>query len=440
MGLFRNARGARRSPTAVGRRSRPRKRVLVIVQNLSVPLDRRVWLECRSLVEQGYQVSVVCPKAPGDPSYAVLDGVILRKYTPPPATRGPASFVVEFAYCWLRTAALTFVAAFREGFDTIQACNPPDTYFALALLFKPFGVRFVYDQHDLCPEVYRSRFGRHEGSLLAMLYALERATYRVADHVISANDTYRQVALNRAPRQKHPNEVTVVRSGPDLARFVATPARPQLRRQRRFLACYVGVMGPQDGVDRAVRALAHYVHELGRDDCQFAFLGDGDVYEEIQDLVDDLGVRPWTTFTGMVGDDTLLPYLSTADVGLCPDPKTPLNDVSTMNKALEYMAIGVPVVSFDLRETQASAGDSAVFVPSDDVNGFAAALAALLDDPGRRAEMGAAGRARVRSSLAWNHQAPAYLAVHDRLSAPRRRGGRLDRRSAPPARPAPETG
>ncbi len=389
--------------------------MLIIVQNLPVPADRRVWLECQALVGAGYQVSVVCPKAPGDPPHQLLDGVYLHKYDPPPATAGVGSFFYEFVTCWVKAARLVVRAAREEGFDVIQTCNPPDIYFLLAWPFKLFGRRFVFDQHDLCPEVYLSRFERPSRLLLGGLRLLEWLTYQTADHVIATNDSYRDVALQRGA--KRPGQVTVVRTGPDPERLRRASPDPALRRGRRFLCCYLGVMGPQDGVDLAVRAAHVLVRQLGRTDCHFALLGDGDCYEEVLALVRQLGLEDFVSMPGWASDEMVRSYLSTADVGLGPDPPGPLNDVSTMNKTMEYMAFELPVVSFDLKETRVSAGEAGVYVQGGDVAAFARAISDLLDDPDRRAAMGAVGRRRVEEDLAWHHQVDAYLGVYDKLLA-----------------------
>jgi glycosyltransferase involved in cell wall biosynthesis len=386
--------------------------VLIIVQNLPVPFDRRVWLEACALRDAGFRVSVVCPKAPGDPSFQEIDGIRVRKYAPPPATHGALSYAWEFAYCWVRTFGLVLRAAAREGFDAIQACNPPDTYWALAAPFKLFGKRFVFDQHDLCPEVYVSRFP--DGSTLARrgLRLLERATYALADHVIATNDSYRDTAMarGRVPRDR----VTVVRTGPDPERLTRGEPVPDWRAGKRHLVAYLGVMGPQDGVDLALRAAAAVVRS-GRDDVQFVFIGSGDCYDELVALADELGIREHVTFTGRVPDETVFEIFSTADVGLSPDPLNPLNDVSTMNKTMEYMAFELPVVAFDLRETKVSAGPAAVYVKPNDTDAFADAIVELLDDPERRAEMGRRGRERVERELAWGHQVPRYVGVYESL-------------------------
>lgn len=396
---------------------RRERRVLIVVQNLPLPLDRRVWLECQALVAAGIGVSVVCPKGEGSMAkpFEMLDGVRIHRYDAPPPASGLSGYVREFIVCWLRTARLVWREFRAVGFEVLQTCNPPDTYWALALLLKPFGVRFVFDQHDLCPEVYLSRFGEGASKLLyRMLLLLERATYRSADRVISTNESYRTVATTRG--HVDPRHVTVVRSGPDPARLRPVPPEDGLRKGRAHLCCYLGVMGPQDRVDLVVHAADHLVHRLGRTDTQFALLGFGDCHDELKALTKTLELDDHIDFPGRADDDMIRRYLSTADLGLAPDPKSPLNDVSTHNKVMEYMACATPVVSFDLTETRVSAGDAAAYVtPDEDPIAFALEIDRLLDDPGARAEMGRTGRARVEADLAWEHQAPGYVAVFEAL-------------------------
>jgi len=390
------------------------------VQNLPVPLDRRVWMECQALVDAGYGVSVICPKGPGDPSFEELDGVRIHKYAPPRAAKGPAGYTWEFAYCWLRTAWLALRVARREGFDVIQACNPPDTYFALAAMFKLAGKRFVFDQHDLNPEVYESRFERPNRLLLAGLRLLERLTYRTADRVVSTNESYRRIAVGRGG--KDPAHVTVVRSGPDTRLMRRGAPRPELRHGREHLLVYLGIMGPQDGVDLALRAVHDLVEKRGRRDVHAAFLGFGDCYDDLVALSRDLGIDDHVTFTGRADLTMISEYLSTATLGLDPDPKNPLNDISTMNKVMEYMAYELPTVAFDLTETRVSAGDAAVYAEPDDVASFADAVERLLDDRAERSRMGASGRKRIEDVLAWEHQVGPYVGVyHDLIGDP---GGR----------------
>jgi glycosyltransferase involved in cell wall biosynthesis len=392
-----------------------KRRVLIIVQNLPVPFDRRVWLECQALVSAGYRVAVVCPKGSGDPGYEVVEGVELYKYRPYAPGGSNLSFVAEYAYSFLATTWMALKARRSGRFAVIQACNPPDIFWPLAMAFRALeGTRFVFDHHDLCPELYESRFPEGPKLPYAGLRALERRTHRAADHVISTNDSYRKIAMARSG--KRATDVTVVRTGPDPQRLRRGQASPELRRGRRFLAAYIGVMGPQDGVDIVVRAAGIVVHELGRKDIAFTLIGSGDCFDELVALRDELGLAGHVEFTGRAPDELVSRILSTADVGLSPDPKNPLNDVSTMNKTLEYMAFELPVVAFDLHETRISAGDAALYVKPNDVHDYAVAIAEAMDDEPGRARLGKLGRIRVEQELAWCHQERAYLGVYERLT------------------------
>ena len=381
-----------------------------------MPFDRRVWLECQALTADGYQVAVVCPKGTGDPGYQVLDGVELYKYRPYAPGGSKVSFVTEYAYSFLATAWQTFRARRRGKFAVMQACNPPDIFWPLALILRALDrTKFVFDHHDLCPELFQSRFPGSDGSLPHRgLLALERATHRTADHVTSTNDSYREVAITRSG--KKPADVTVVRTGPDPERLRRAEPHPELRRGHRYLAAYIGVMGPQDGVDIVVRAADVIVHELGRVDIAFTLIGSGDCYAELVALRDQLGLAGYVEFTGRAPDELVGQIMSTADVGLSPDPKNPLNDVSTMNKTMEYMAFELPVVAFDLRETRVSAADAAVYVTPNVVREYAQAIVTLMDDEAKRTQMGKRGRVRVEQELAWSYQRRAYLDVYRKLT------------------------
>ena len=413
-------------------------RILIIVQNLAVPFDRRVWLECQALTAEGHQVTVVCPKDDGDPPYEVVDGVELHKYQGYAPGGSKVGYLAEYAYSFLATARLTMRARRSGRFDVMQACNPPDIFWPIALALRAIDrTRFVFDHHDLCPELYESRFPRGPRLPYRMLRALERRTHRTADHVISTNDSYREIALTR--NGKLPADVTVVRTGPDPERLRRGPAYPELRRGRRFLAAYIGVMGPQDGVDNVVRAADVVVNQLGRDDIAFTLIGSGDCFDDLVALRDELGLAGHVEFTGRAPDELVKRILSTADVGLSPDPLNPLNDLSTMNKTMEYMAFELPVVAFDLRETRISSGEAGVYVQPNDVHEYGKAIVELMDDEPRRLKLGMLGRERVERELAWSYQERAYLGVY-RLG-PRHRQGAPGhpRRSARgrPERPSP---
>jgi glycosyltransferase involved in cell wall biosynthesis len=389
-------------------------RLLIIVQNLPVPFDRRVWLECQALTSAGYRVAVVCPKGKGDPDYEVLDSVELYKYRPYAPGGSKLSFIAEYVYSFLATARETLKARRSGRFAVIQACNPPDIFWPLGLAFRALEqTRFVFDHHDLCPELYQSRFPGGSKLPYRGLLALERRTHRAADHVIATNDSYREIAMTRGG--KRADEVTVVRTGPDLRRLRASEPDPELRRGRRFLVAYIGVMGPQDGVDIVVRAADIVVGKLGRDDIAFTLIGSGDCFNDLVALRDELGLAGHVEFTGRAPDELVMSIMSTADAGLSPDPKNPLNDVSTMNKTMEYMAFGLPVIAFDLRETRVSAGNAAVYVQPNDEQQYAEAIVALVDDEPRRALMGKLARERVEQELAWDHQEGAYLGVYERV-------------------------
>ena len=389
-------------------------RLLIIVQNLPVPFDRRVWLECQALISAGYRVAVVCPKGRDDPAYEVIDSVELYKYQPYAPGGSKVSFIAEYAYSFLATTWGVLKARRSGRFAVMQACNPPDIFWPLALAFRMLeGTRFVFDHHDLCPELFQSRFPRGPKLPYKGLLALERRTHRAANHVIATNDSYREIAMTRGG--KRADEVTVVRTGPDLRWLEPAEADPELRRGRRFLVAYIGVMGPQDGVDIVVRAADIVVNKLGRDDIAFTVIGSGDCFDDLLALRDELGLAGHVEFTGRAPDELVMRIMSTADAGLSPDPKNPLNDVSTMNKTMEYMAFGLPVIAFDLRETRVSAGDAAVYVQPNDEQQYAEAIVALLDDKPRCAQMGKLARERVEQELAWDHQASTYLGVYARV-------------------------
>jgi glycosyltransferase involved in cell wall biosynthesis len=398
-------------------------RILIVVQNLPVPFDRRVWLECQALASAGHQVAVVCPKGDSDPSYQVIDAVELYKYRPYAPGGGKLGFAAEYIYSFLASAWLTFRARRSGRFAVFQACNPPDIFWPIALLLRALDrTVFVFDHHDLSPELYESRFPDGPKLPYRALRALERRTHRTAHHVIATNGSYRDIAIHRSG--KSPADVTVVRSGPDPERLVRGEPTPELRRGHRYLAAYIGVMGPQDGVDIVVRAAHVIVHELHRHDIGFTLIGKGDCFNDLVALRDQLDLAGHVQFTGRAPDSLVAEIMSTADVGLSPDPKNPLNDVSTMNKTMEYMAYELPVVAFDLRETRVSASDAAVYVTPNDVHEYAKAIVALMDDEPRRAQLGKIGRVRVEQELAWSHQQRAYLDVYRQLLNPAGARGR----------------
>jgi glycosyltransferase involved in cell wall biosynthesis len=393
---------------------RPR-RVLIVVQNLPVPFDRRVWLEATTLARAGYRVSIICPKAKGfTRSFEVLEDVHIYRYGLPVDAQGAVGFVAEFLWCFLRTAMKSVrVATTGRGFDVLHVCNPPETYWPLARFWKRLGRRFLFDHHDLSPEMFSVKFGATGGPALAGLRWLERKTFEAADLVVTTNESHKRVAIERGG--KAPEDVYVVRSGPDLERLTVYPPDPSWRKDRRHLLVYLGEICKQDGVDHLIRALKLLRDDLGRDDLHCVLVGGGPHQPSIKAYADEVGVAELCTFTGRVSDDDLCRILSSADLGVDPDPRNDWSDRSTMNKIMEYLFFGLPVVGYDLTENRVSAGPAALFATPNREPDLANRIAELLDDPARRRRMGQLGRERVRSVLAWEHSAPVLLAAYDRL-------------------------
>ncbi len=386
-------------------------RVLIIVENLPVPFDRRVWSEATTLRNAGYEVSVISPKGKGATAvYECIDGVHVYRHPLPLEASGPLGYALEYGSALFWELALS-IRVFRErGFDVIQACNPPDLIFLVALVWKVlFRTKFVFDQHDIGPELYEAKFNRRDTWWRALCW-LERASFALADVSIATNESYREIAFSRG--HMAPDRVFVVRSGPNLARVRALPPDPFWKNGRRHLVAYVGVIGAQEGIDLMLESVAHLHDGLGRDDVQFVVVGSGPDLERVRAMSLAMGLQDCVTFTGRVDDDTLFTILSTADVCVNPDRPNAMNDKSTMNKIMEYMALGKPIVQFDLTEGRFSAQGASLYARNTDTADFAERIAELLDDPARREAMGALGRARIKDVLAWPHEAPKLLAAY----------------------------
>ena len=385
--------------------------VLILLQNEPVPSDRHVWNQSTALARAGYEVTVICPAGEsrdgGD--FEEIDGIQIFRYRPLRAGVGAAGYALEYLDALWSMRRLAHRLGRRQRFDIVHACSPPDFLLLAALGLRRRGARFIFDHHDLTPELYLTRFGG--GLVHRLTLAAEQVAFRSADVVLSVNDSYRRIAIERGHREAA--DVAVVRTGPDLTRFVASDPDPSLKRGQPFLLSYAGVMGPQDGVDHALRALAEL--SLLRRDWHAVFMGDGEVLAQMRDLARELGLGDRVEFTGWVEHETISGVLSTSDVCLAPDPKNPLNDLSSMVKISEYMAISRPIVSFDLAESRFAAGEAAVFAAPDDHAGFARLVSDLLDDPKRRTAMGAAGLSRAKSFLAWEHQERSLLAAYSHV-------------------------
>jgi glycosyltransferase involved in cell wall biosynthesis len=391
------------------------KHVLLVVENVSLARDHRLRKQATSLRAAGLAVTVICRR---DPDNHQLEGVRVLDYPAPADAEGRLAFLWEYGYSWVRAAALTWRVYLSRPFDLIQVSGTPDIYFTIAAPFRLLGVPLVLDQRDLSPEVYAARFGTVKGLVYRALLACERFSFRAADHVVTVNESLRVVAQERGGLPAE--AVTVVGNGPRTSRTIDRPTLPAqpLGAEAGYVCCWVGLMGPQDRLDLALRAVAHLVHQRGRNDVRMVLIGDGEERPRAERLVDELAIRPHVEFTGWLQEDEVFDRLRVADVGLEPNMEPVVSPV----KVMEYMACGLPFVAFDLPESRALGGDSGEYVTPGDVVAFAEAVERLLDDADRRAKLGQAGRRRVIERIAWEHQETAYLGVFRNLLAqPRRR-------------------
>ena len=397
-------------------RGNRQRRVLIIVQNLPVPFDRRVWQEATTLAKNGYQVSVICPVGRGyDARYEQKDGVHIYRHPLPVEAKGFGGYVIEYASALFWECVLAWKIFVTRGFDVIHVCNPPDMIFLIGGFFKVFfRTKFVFDHHDLCPELYEAKF-KKRGCLYRLMCWLERGTFAVADVSIATNDSYRRIALTRG--KMVPDRVFVVRSGPDLLRMRVQPPTEALKHGKRFLVGYVGVMGEQEGLPYLIAAARHITQNLGRKDVHFTLIGSGPSLEAMKALAAQEGLAGSMNFTGRLPDDDMLAILNTADLCVNPDEVNAMNDQSTMNKIMDYMALGKPIVQFDMTEGRVSAGEASLYAEPNNAVDFATKILQLLDDPERCAAMGHWGRRRVETALAWPYAIPHLLAAYDKVFA-----------------------
>ncbi len=392
------------------------RRVLIVVENLPVPLDRRVWLEATTLTAHGYEVSVICPTGRGwDAHREVIEGIHIYRYPAPvEAHSGAVAYAREYLHSLVHWFRLARRVRRERGFDVIQGCNPPDLIFLLALWYRLRGVRYLFDHHDVCPELFEAKFGQ-KGLLYRIMLIWERMTFATASVSIATNESFREIAHRRGGMK--PEDVFVVRSAPQIEKFEIRPAVPALRKGAGTVLGYVGVIGQQEGMDLLVAAADHLIKGMGRRDVHFLIVGFGPEVPNVEADVARRGLTGWFTFSGALYGDDLLNALNSCDIGVSPDPKNAMNDISTMNKVMEYMTLEKPVVQFDLKEGRASAGEASVYAQANDPVDFAVKIAELMDAPERRAAMGRIGRERVLNRLSWAHSAPHLLAAYDRIFA-----------------------
>lgn len=388
------------------------RKVLIIVENLPAPFDRRVWQEAETLRDAGAAVSIICPVGKGyEAHFEEIDSIHVYRHPLTEAKGGAGAYLKEYGSALFWELRLAFRVLRERGFDAIHACNPPDLIFLVALPFKLVGKRFLFDHHDINPELFEAKFGKH-GLLWRLLLAFERLTFALADVSIATNDSYRRIAIERGAMR--PENVFVVRSGPDLRRVRPSVGAPRWRNARRYLVGYVGVMGHQEGIDLLLETVAQLIAR-GREDIQFCLAGGGPALDWLKSECERMELTPYVTFTGRLPDAELFEMLSTADVCVNPDRVNAMNDKSTMNKIIEYMAMGKPIVQFDVAEGRVSAAGSSLYARANDPADMADKIEALLASPRLRAEMGQLGRERVERELAWSHQIPQLIAAYRRL-------------------------
>ncbi len=389
-------------------------RVLIIIENLPAPFDRRVWQEATTLRDAGYGVVIACPTGKGyEKKYETVADIPIYRYTLPTEGSGALGYLVEYSAALFFQFYIAFRVYFGPGFDAIHACNPPDNIFLIGGFFKLFfRKKFLFDHHDINPELYEAKFGRRDFFYKVML-AWERWTFMTADVSIATNESYKKIAIERG--KMTPEKVYVVRSGPQLERLKRVPPVAHLKQGRRFLVGYVGVMGAQEGIDYLLKAVEHIVKKLGRDDIHFGLVGGGTDLEAMKKYAAQLGIDEYVTFTGRVPDQELLEMLNTADICVNPDVANAMNDKSTMNKIMEYMALGKPIVQFDLKEGRFSAQQASLYADKNDWVDMAVKIVELLDNPDKRKEMGEFGRNRVINELEWQYEAPKLLQAYEDL-------------------------
>jgi len=391
-----------------------RHRVLMLLENSGYPSDPRVSKEATALAQAGYSVTVICPARPRQCWCESVDGVVVYRFPAPREGNGLLGYVWEYGYSVAAMSVLSVVVFFRTGFDIIHAHNPPDALCLIGAFYKLLGKRFVFDHHDLAPEMYDARFRKGGRRFVRrVLLFLEKLSCRLADHVITTNESYKAVEMQRSQVPK--DRVTVVRNGPDLSVFRPLPKTSERGASGKKTIVYVGAMSVQDGVDFLLRAMQYLVCDFGRTDIFCVLVGDGSDWDNLQSLAARLEISDYVLFTGMVEPDEVPGYLSAAILGVAPEPANRYNDRSTMIKVMEYMAMGKPVVAFDLPETRVTAGTAASYARPNDERDFAWKIIELLNAPDRREEMGRLGRQRVEAELAWPYQAARLLDAYRQL-------------------------
>jgi glycosyltransferase involved in cell wall biosynthesis len=387
------------------------KHILIVVENLPVPFDRRVWQEASTLRDNGAKVSIICPKMKGyTKSRETLEGIEIYRHPLPLEASGALGYLAEYGVALFWEIVLATKIFFKHRFHVIQGCNPPDLIFLIAIPFKLFGVKYVFDHHDINPELYEAKFNRKD-FFYKLMVLFEKMTFSVANASIATNESYRTIAIERG--KMSPDNVTVIRSGPKLDRLKITDGNPKYKKGRKYLLGYLGVIGEQEGIDLLLEAFQRIVHE--RRDVQLAIVGGGTSVESLKALSESMGLSEFVDFYGRVSDELMVDILNTADICVNPDKPLKMNDLSTMNKIMEYMALKKPIVQFDLKEGRFSAQESSLYAVN--VKDFADKIMFLLDNEAVRKRMGEFGYNRVVNELSWDYESKKLINFYKRLLA-----------------------
>jgi len=387
------------------------KHILIIVENLPVPFDRRVWQEANTLKDNGAKVSIICPKMKDyTSSYEVIDGIEIYRHSLPLEARGAFGYLLEYSVALFWEFFLSWRIYFKKKFQVIHGCNPPDLIFLVAIWFKILGVKYVFDHHDINPELYIAKFNS-KGFLYRTMVLFERLTFASADYSIATNESYKEIAIRRGKMPE--DKIQVIRSGPKLDRLKLLPPDNQFLKGRKYLVGYVGVIGEQEGIDLLLESVKFIVSS--REDIQFAIVGGGSDLEKMKQLSEKSGLSKFVDFYGRVPDDLLVAILNTADICVNPDKPTEMNNLSTMNKIMEYMALKKPVVQYDLKEGRFSAKDASLYAICGDTTDFANKIMQLIDDHELRTQMGDYAYKRVLNELSWDYEKVKLIKFYNRI-------------------------
>ncbi len=392
-----------------------KKDILFIVENLSFPFDRRVYREAISLKEKGYNISVISPKGieRDKKSFEIFEGIYVYRYPLIVISKNRFDYLLEYLFSFFFIFLLSIKILIEKNFDVIHIANPPDIFFPILSFYRIFGKKIIFDQHDLTPESYLSRFRDERKDFFYKIQILfEFLTYKAANYIIVTNRSYYKIAKERGGKNK---KIVIVRNGPLKKHFDFKGNFPEIKENFKYLVVYIGIMGIQDGVDYLIRSIDHFVNTLGRKDTLFVLIGKGDDFDNLKRMVKEFKLEKFVKFTGRISDEEALKYLSTADVAASPDPKNPLNDLSTMNKVMEYMITKSPIVSYDLKEARYSAGDNALYVENNDYKKFAEKISYLLDNEDLRKSMAENGYKRVSEKFCWEKQKENLFSLYERI-------------------------